>query len=229
MSLPQTDPPVPGPGALPGPGSTSGPEGAAARALLDATRLRDPSLAAHGERTAQIAVAIAEAMGLDSAMRDRVFLGAHLHDVGKLGVSEAILWKPAGLTQSEWKAMRSHPEHGHRLVVEIVHRDVASSVLYHHERADGDGYPFGIDGRTLPITVRIVQVADAFDAITSDRPYEPAAPTDDAVVEITRCAGTQFDPEVAHSLGGLFWDGFEAPPLRPVTGVGAPADPFATL
>ncbi len=92
--------------------------------------------------------------------------------------------------------MRTHPEEGHRLVADVTHRDVAAAVLYHHERMDGDGYPFGIDGRSLPVTVKIIQVADAFDAMTSIRPYQAALPSDIAVSEIARCAGSQFDPDV---------------------------------
>ncbi|NIR39223.1 MAG: HD domain-containing protein [Actinobacteria bacterium] len=178
----------------------------AADKLLAVTRLRDPGLADHAQRTAEIAVAIGEELGLDRATLDHVYLGAQLHDIGKLGVAEAILWKPAGLTSTEWREVRTHPEEGHRLVADVVHRDVASAVLYHHERMDGDGYPFGIDARSLPITVRVVQVADAFDAMTSDRPYQRALPSGIAVDEIVRCAGSQFDPDVAEAAVRVFGD-----------------------
>ena len=183
--------------------------------LLEVTRLRDPNLADHAQRTAQIAVAVGSELGLDRVTLDHVYLGAQLHDVGKLGVAEAILWKPAGLTTSEWREVRTHPEEGHRLVADVVHRDVAAAVLYHHERIDGDGYPFGIDGRTLSIVVRVVQVADAFDAMTSDRPYQGSLSSRVAVSEIARCAGTQFDPEVADAIAAVF-DGREErfPPIE---------------
>jgi HD-GYP domain-containing protein (c-di-GMP phosphodiesterase class II) len=162
----------------------------AADKLRAVTRLRDPDLA---------------------AALDHVYLGARLHDIGKLGVAEAILWKPAGLTSTEWREVRTHPEEGHRLVADVVHRDVASAVLYHHERMDGDGYPFGIDARSLPIVVRIVQVADAFDAMTSNRPYQRALHSGIAVEEIARCAGSQFDPDVAGAIARVFGD--ERPPV----------------
>jgi HD-GYP domain-containing protein (c-di-GMP phosphodiesterase class II) len=201
--------------------------------LLAVIRLRDPNLADHAQRTAEIAVAVARELGLDRTTLDHVYLGAQLHDVGKLGVAEAILWKPAGLTSTEWREVRTHPEEGHRLVADVVHRDIASAVLYHHERMDGDGYPFGIDGRTLPITVRVVQVADAFDAMTSERPYQRALPTHIAVAEIARCAGSQFDREVADALGRVF--GREAPEIidddaaeEAVTGDPMPSDPFGS-
>lgn len=177
--------------------------------LIEVIRLRDPDLADHGQRAAHVAAAIAAEMGLDTASIDRAYLGAQLHDIGKLGVAEAVLWKPAGLSRTEWTQIRTHPEKGHRLVADIVHRDVAAAVLSHHERLDGAGYPFGIDARTLPMTVRIVQVADAYDAMTSDRPYEGALAAEVSVVEIRRCAGTQFDPDAAAALASLLAIGLE--------------------
>jgi len=177
--------------------------------LIDVVRMRDPDLAGHGQRAAHIAAAIAMELDLDTATIDRTYLGAQLHDIGKLGVAEAVLWKPAGLSRGEWTQIRTHPEKGHRLVADIVHRDVAAAVLSHHERLDGSGYPHGIPARTLPITVRIVQVADAYDAMTSDRPYDRALASELAVAEIRRCAGTQFDPEAAAALANLLAIGFE--------------------
>jgi HD-GYP domain-containing protein (c-di-GMP phosphodiesterase class II) len=208
---------------------------AATEKLLAVTRLRDPNLADHAQRTAEIAAAVAQELGLDRTTLDHVYLGAQLHDIGKLGVAEAILWKPAGLTSAEWREVRTHPEEGHRLVADVVHRDVASAVLYHHERMDGDGYPFGIDGRTLPITVRVVQVADAFDAMTSDRPYQRALPTRIAVAEISRCAGSQFDPDVAAALGRVFDRHEDIPTIvddvsadEPSVRDDLPSDPFGS-
>ncbi len=200
--------------------------------LMEVIRMRDPDLADHGQRAAHIAAAIAKEIGLDTATIDRVYLGAQLHDIGKLGVAEAVLWKPAGLTRSEWSQIRTHPEKGHRLVAGIVHRDVAAAVLRHHERMDGLGYPHGIDARTLPITVRIVQVADAYDAMTSHRPYQGALAAEIAVAEIRRCAGTQFDPGVAAALASLLAIGFEDDMVIDLTATESdrsalPADPFA--
>lgn len=172
--------------------------------LIAALRLRDPGLADHGHRTAEVACAVGAALGCDETALDRLYTASLLHDIGKLGVSEAILWKPAGLTTGEWTVVRTHPEEGHRLVADVVPRDVASAVLYHHERMDGEGYPFGIPAHSLPLVVRIVQVADAFDAMTSDRPYQGPIPITAALEEIARCAGTQFDPDVAAVLPGVF-------------------------
>jgi len=185
------------------PGTSDLAESAATQKLLEVMRLRDPELADHGLRAAHMAAAIAGEMGLDTDEIDRAYLGGMLHDLGKMGVPEAVLWKPAGLDTTEWHAVRSHPREGHRLIVDITHRDVAAAALYHHERVDGEGYPHGANILALPLTVRIVQVADAYDAMTSDRPYQPALSARIAVTEINRCAGTQFDPDVVAALSRL--------------------------
>ena len=208
--------------------------------LIEVIRLRDPELADHGQRAANVAAAIAAEMGLDTATIDHAYLGAQLHDIGKLGVAEAVLWKPAGLSRTEWAQIRTHPEKGHRLVADIVHPDVAAAVLSHHERLDGAGYPFGIDSRSLPMTVHIVQVA-AFrvtggrtDPMTSDRPYEGALAAEISVAEIRRCAGTQFDPDAAAALATLLALGFEHDAAIDLTGRQPvpsilPADPFSVI
>jgi len=211
------------------PGTSDTAESAATQKLLEVMRLRDPELADHGLRAAHMAAAIAGELDLGADEVDRAYLGGLLHDLGKMGVPEAVLWKPAGLDATEWRAVRNHPQEGHRLVVDITHRDVAAAVLYHHERVDGEGYPHGADMRTLPLTVRIVQVADAYDAMTSDRPYEPALPPTVAVTEITRCAGTQFDPDVAVVLSRLLAARLDGETIVLPSHIEAlPADPFAT-
>lgn len=174
------------------------------RKLADVMRLRDPMMAGHARRTAEVATALGAELGCGYDTLDRLYTAGLLHDIGKLGISEAILWKPTSLSRSEWRVVRSHPEEGHRLTVDAVHREVAAAILYHHERMDGHGYPFGIDGRSLPLASRIIQVADAFDAMTSDRPYQPALTTATAIDEIDRCAGSQFDPDVAEAMVRIF-------------------------
>jgi HD-GYP domain-containing protein (c-di-GMP phosphodiesterase class II) len=214
------------------PGTTDAAASGIAGRLIDVVRLRDPSLADHGQRAAHIAAAISSEMGLTSQDCDHAYLGAQLHDIGKLGVAEAVLWKPAGLTRSEWHQIRTHPEKGHRLVSDVVHRDVAAAVLSHHERLDGMGYPHGTDARTLPLVVRVVQVADAYDAMTSVRPYQGALGAEQAVAEISRCAGAQFDPDVAKALAELLAIGFDDRAVIDLDAVTdsrpmLPADPFA--
>lgn len=177
-----------------------------------------------------MAAAIAGELGGSPDEVDRVYLGGLLHDVGKLGIPEAILWKPAGLDATEWKVVRHHPQDGHRLIVDLTHREVAAAALYHHERFDGEGYPHRVDLSSMPMTVRIVQVADAYDAMTSHRPYQPALPASVAVEEINRCAGTQFDPDVARGLSHLLEAKLDGATIT-LPGATAPflADPFDPL
>jgi len=177
---------------------------AVTRKFAEVIRLRDESLAEHLHRTAEVACAVGAQLGADMDTLDLLYTAGFLHDVGKLAISEAILWKPSGLTRAEWRVVRAHPEEGHRLVADIMEREVAAAVLNHHERMDGEGYPRGLDGRTLPMVARIVQVADAFDAMTNHRPYRPALSTPTAVEEVRRCAGSQFDAEVAAALAEIF-------------------------
>jgi HD-GYP domain-containing protein (c-di-GMP phosphodiesterase class II) len=173
------------------------------RMLLEAIRLRDPSLADHGLRSAHYAAAIASELGGTAEEVDRTFVAGLLHDIGKLGVRESILWKPGALDADEWTEIRAHPVLGHRLVTGAVHDDVAATILHHHERLDGEGYPHRVRLGNLPATVRIVQVADAYDALTSDRPYAASVSHEAAMAEITRCSGTQFDPEIVDALGRI--------------------------
>lgn len=225
-AAPQAPSPIATPASRP---NTPLPAMGAVRLLIEAMRMRDPALADHGLRTAHMAAALAEELGATADEVEHAYLGALLHDVGKLGIAESILWKPAGLDTSEWDIIRSHPEMGHRLVVDLVHETVAASVLYHHERFDAQGYPYGVELLTLPMEVRIVQVADAYDALTSDRPYEAPVTPPAAVGEITRCSGTQFDPEVVHVLHRVF-DTAMGPNDDSAAFVeldGMPADPFA--
>jgi HD-GYP domain-containing protein (c-di-GMP phosphodiesterase class II) len=177
---------------------------AVTRKFADVVRLRDEALADHLHRTAEISCAIGAQLGADMDTLDLLYTAGFLHDVGKLAISEAILWKPSGLTRAEWRVVRAHPEEGHRLVADIMEREVSSAVLNHHERMDGEGYPRGLDGRALPMVARIVQLADAFDAMTNHRPYRPALNTADAVEEVRRCAGSQFDGEAAVALAEIF-------------------------
>jgi HD-GYP domain-containing protein (c-di-GMP phosphodiesterase class II) len=183
---------------------------AVTRKLAEAICLRDPALAEHLYGTAEVACAIGAHLGADLDTLNLLYTAGLLHDIGKLAISEAILWKPAGLTRAEWRVVRTHPAAGHRLIADIMEAEVASAVLNHHERIDGEGYPRGLDGRHLPTLVHIVQVADAFDAMTSRRPYRPALEVPLAAAEVIRCAGSQFDGEVATALAALVDDQADA-------------------
>jgi len=142
-------------------------------------------------------------MGLDDECRQRIDLAARLHDVGKLFVPRAILNQAGPLSEEHWVELRHHPRMGYELVRDRVPPEVATIVLTHHERLDGGGYPDALPGSSIPIEARVLQVADAFDAITSTRPYQPALPVNYAVGEVLRCAGTQFDPDAAAAIVAL--------------------------
>jgi len=165
--------------------------------LLDAT---DPELAAHGRRTAKLAHAVGSQLRLSDDQLQSIEVAALLHDVGKLFVPRDILDQPGPLTAAQWVELRHHPRMGYQLVRDLVPARVAEIVLTHHERFDGGGYPDGILGPKLLIEARILQVADAFDAITSVRPYQPALPVDYAIDEMIRCAGTQFDSDAVTAI-----------------------------
>ena len=170
-------------------------------ALGSALEARDPYTEAHTGRIRDLASALAVAMRLPSDVRRAVRLGALLHDVGKIGIADSILRKPGPLDAAEWDQMRMHPEIGERMLHGIEFLDRALPVIRsHHERWDGGGYPDGRVGEDIPIAARIISVCDAFDAMTSDRPYREAMSVEAACDEIERCAGTQFDPTCAKLL-----------------------------
>jgi len=124
-----------------------------------------------------------------------------LHDIGKIGIPDAILLKPGPLTPEEWKVMHTHPEIGRRLIERIPFLRGAVPIVYsHHEKWDGSGYPRGLGGEDIPLGARIFAVVDAFDAMTFDRPYSKAITFDAAKAEIKRCAGTHFDPAVVEAF-----------------------------
>jgi len=134
-----------------------------------------------------------------------VYRGALMHDVGKIGVPDAILLKPASLTEEEWAFMRRHPALGCRILAQVPYlRPAARIVLAHHERWDGGGYPRGLKEENIPLGARIFALCDTYDAIISDRPYRKGQSPDAAFAEILRCAGEQFDPKVVEAFEALF-------------------------
>ena len=170
-------------------------------ALASAQAARDPSTAAHCTRVTDFAVRLAGWMGWDERRLERLRVGARLHDIGKVMISERILSKRGPLSPAELAEIRTHPAAGARLIAPVgPAQDALSYVLYHHERWDGTGYPTQRPGTDVPEGARLLAVVDAFDAMTSTRPYRRALPTLHALAEIERCAGTQFDPEIAHAF-----------------------------
>ena len=173
--------------------------------LSKAIEARDPYTRGHSDRVTEIAEAIARRLGWDADRLALLQVGGPLHDVGKLGVSEEVLAKPGRLDEGELEEIRKHPKLGARLLLRVAaFRAAIPYVLFHHERWDGDGYPTGRAGEQIPLEARVLAVADAFDAMTSDRPYRRALDHQQAVEEVARCAGTQFDPEIVRVFLELF-------------------------
>ena len=169
-----------------------------------AVEARDPYTGGHLWRVSQYSGLIATRLGLDDALAARVSLGGFLHDLGKIGVPDEILNKPGRLTDEEYDVMKTHPERGAMLLTgHPLGRLVEDAVLRHHERPDGKGYPQGISGDRLSIEARIVGVADAFDAMTSHRPYRAAMAAAKALEIVGAGSGTQFDTDCADALVAL--------------------------
>ena len=173
----------------------------AIRALALALDARDPYTAGHSERVSALSVAVGRQMRLPDDQLEVLRLGALLHDIGKIGISDAVLRKPGPLTQEEFEMIQEHPAVGGRILRSVSFLAPHLPIVeLHHERPDGQGYPFRLRADEIPILARIVHVADAFDAITSARAYRPARGSADALRELWKHAGTQFDAEAVHAL-----------------------------
>ncbi len=178
--------------------------GVTLKALIQALETRDAETHGHSERVVTFSLRLAHEVGLDEEQRRDLELGALLHDIGKIGVPDAILRKPAKLNEREWDKMKLHPVQGHRILRSIPFLEGASRiVLQHHERWDGTGYPNNLRGDEIDITARVFAVADAFDAMTSDRVYSRGKSFEEAFKELERCAGTQFDPGVVEAFNAI--------------------------
>jgi diguanylate cyclase (GGDEF)-like protein/putative nucleotidyltransferase with HDIG domain len=177
---------------------------ATARALVVALDARDPCTHSHCETVAELAGGLGERLGFAGAELAGLRRAALLHDVGKIGIADAILHKPARLTEDEFAQMRRHSDLGYRILrAGGLPLDEATWVLHHHEHVDGSGYPHGLRGEEIPLQARILLVADAFEAMTADRPYQASRTPAAALEELRRCAGRQFDPSVVEELAIL--------------------------
>jgi diguanylate cyclase (GGDEF)-like protein len=172
----------------------------AAKNLVRFLDARDASTARHSETVAALAEAIGLQLGLDADTVEQLRLAGLLHDLGKIGVPDTILRAPRPLTAVEFEAVKRHPEFGRSLLEDLGIEPIDDWVLHHHEHWDGSGYPDALAGEDIPLGARIVLVADAFEAITADRPYRPAQSVEAALAEVNACAGTQFDPQVVAAL-----------------------------
>ncbi len=174
------------------------------KALVQALETRDYETHGHSERVVTFSLRLGYELGLEKeALRD-LELGALLHDIGKIGVPDAILRKPARLNEEEWQKMKLHPIHGQKILRNIKFLEGAARIVgQHHEKWDGSGYPYGIRGEEIDIGARIFSVVDAFDAMVSDRVYRKGCSYEDALAELERCAGTQFDPLVVEAFKAI--------------------------
>lgn len=170
-------------------------------ALVAALDIRDIETSNHSRRVVEYSMMITKAMGIEGRELDNIRWGAMLHDVGKIGVPDAILRKPSSLTAEEEKEIKKHPEIGYNMLAKIDFlQEAMPVVLHHHEKYNGTGYPSRLSGEQIPLGARIFAVADSFDAMTSGRPYRKAVSYEEARDEIKRCSGTQFDPKVAEAF-----------------------------
>lgn len=170
-----------------------------AESLGAAVDARDSHTHQHSEEVAQVAHALALRMGLPPSRADVIHVAAHLHDVGKIGLPDAVLFKPGPLDKAEWALLKRHPAIGAdivRPVRALCDCGVREMILHHHERFDGGGYPHGLRGREIPRGARIIAVADSLSAMLQNRPYRAAMPFEQAREEILRNSGSQFDPDV---------------------------------
>lgn len=207
-------------------------------ALCQAVETKDFYTRGHSERVSKASVMIAKELGFRSQRLEAIRHAGMLHDIGKLGVPTLLLQKPGALTEEEYAAIQLHPMRGLEIVREIGFLDEAlAGILHHHERTDGKGYPLGLAGDEIPEFARVIGVADAFDCMTSTRSYRGAKPVEEAIAELRKCSGAQFDPVMVEAFIAALQRGpWQAPePVAPPEGQPAPAraqdhdDPTAPL
>lgn len=172
--------------------------------LLAALAEKDYIAENHAQRISDLCLKLGKRMGLSSRQLNKLALLAQVHDLGKVGIPDAILFKRGPLSDKEWEIMRQHPEKGYRIAIHSPDlSEVADLILKHHERWDGKGYPLGLKGEEIPVECRVLAIADAFDTMTSDRPYREAKTREEAIQELKKCAGTQFDPKLTDMFVSL--------------------------
>ena len=166
-------------------------------ALSMALDFRDQSTSGHSRRVADLTAGAAGRMGIKDLALVQIEHGALLHDIGKLKIPDSILWKPAKLTEEEWRMMQRHAEFGYEFLSNVEFLKGAAELVYsHHEKYDGTGYPRGLRGEEIPFGARVFMIVDTVDAMIYKRPYNRPVSFHDAAAEVRRCSGTQFDPNV---------------------------------
>jgi HD-GYP domain-containing protein (c-di-GMP phosphodiesterase class II) len=180
------------------------------RALTGTIDAKDPYTRGHSERVGMLAEKLAFAIGLNSHQSERYRIAGLVHDLGKIGVPEAVLRKPGKLTDEEFGQIKLHPEIGHRILCDIrAMADILPGVLHHHEKWNGNGYPHRLSGEAIPLIARVLALADTFDAMCSSRAYRMAIERHQVLAEIQRCGGSQFDPALAPVFASLDFSDFD--------------------
>jgi putative nucleotidyltransferase with HDIG domain len=178
------------------------------KSLSSTIDAKDPYTYGHSERVSKIALAVAEELNLSFKEKEIIYLAGLLHDVGKIGIPEKILHKPESLNEKEYAEVKKHPTVSAQIIGTIKQmEEVIPSILHHHERFEGGGYPDGLKGEKIPIGGRILAIADAFDAMTSDRPYRKKFSVKHAIEQIKKYSNIQFDPQVVEAFMNAFEKG----------------------
>jgi len=165
--------------------------------IVSALDAKDPYTAGHSQRVSDMALALSGFLELDEGDMEKIHIAAHLHDIGKIGVPDAVLNKPEELSWEEWESMKKHPKIGADILSKSRHlNELKDIVLYHHERYDGKGYPDGLKGEEIPLGARIIAICDSIDAMTSDRGYRKAYSLDYCYGEIKKNLGVMYDPVI---------------------------------
>jgi HD-GYP domain-containing protein (c-di-GMP phosphodiesterase class II) len=170
----------------------------------------------HSQRIRDLALRLGKALGLSQRELDELSLLAEFHDIGKITIPRAILEKPGPLNEEEWSIVKKHPETGFRITQSIWElSSIATYILFHHERFDGQGYPRGLKGENIPLLSRIIAICDAYDAMITGRPYHRTYTKKEAIEELKRCAGTQFDPRIVEAFVKILEEDNSSTPQDP--------------
>ena len=170
---------------------------ASIKTLISIINAKDKYTYSHVERVVIYSRLMAKKLGLSEDEKKQLIYGAYMHDIGKINIPNEILTKKMRLTKEEWEILKQHPKDGVEIIKSVNSlKNVVPLILYHHERYDGFGYPVGLKEKEIPYLARVLTVIDSFDAMTSSRPYNKRKTYDEGLIELERCSGTQFDPEI---------------------------------